>query len=203
MLKAIFGIKNSPPAERPDFLSDADSQLMASLLCNATSLIPFTKSEAKIAASYMSLRSYREGHIIVREGDATRLDRMMWILEGEVTFEALAGGGVSKSVTVRVLDAGAAFGFMSLFDNEPRLLQGTASLPSRCALLTRDQLQALCQQHPQIGTKLMAAICFNFSQALRGMTTKFKCHVRLNNVLNAELMDKEKENTALEVELLK
>ena len=33
----------------------------------------------------------------------------------------------------------------------------------------------------------MAVICLNFSQSLRELTAKFKCHVQLNNVLHAVL----------------
>ena len=100
---------------------------------------------------------------------------------------------------MKVLEAGMAFGIMSMFDGQARSLRGTASTPLRCALLTSAQLQALCQAHPQVGVKLMAVICFNFSQSLRELTTRFKCHVRLNNVLHAELMGKQNENTQLEL----
>ena len=41
---------------------------------------------------------------------------MLWILQGEATFEALAGRDTSKSVMVKVIGAGMAFEIMTLFD---------------------------------------------------------------------------------------
>lgn len=198
MLKALFKPSSTLPSQTPVQLTSMDKQLMVDVLCSAASLMPFTQSEAGIAATYMSARSYREGQIMFAEGSRNELDRMLWILQGEATFEALAGRGTSKSITVKVIGAGMAFGIMSMFDGEARSLQGIASAPCRCALLTSAQLRELCQAHPQVGVKLMAVICFNFSQSLRELTTKFKCHVRLNNVLHAELMGKESENFQVE-----
>lgn len=170
-----------------------DQQLVVDILCAAESMMPFTTAEAKIAATYMSARNYRDRDVIIQEGRRTNLDYMLLILDGEATFEALSGGGPSKPITVRVLGPGAVVGTMSMFDGEPRSLQGTASMPTRCAKLTSTQLQTLCREHPQVGVKLMAVICLNFSQTLRELTTKFKTHVRLNNVLNDELRGKDAE----------
>ena len=110
-------------------------------------------------------------------------------MQGEATFEALAGRDTSKSVLVKVIGAGMAFDITTLFDGQARSLRGIASVPSRCALLSSAQLQALHQAHPWVGVKLMGVICLNFSQSLRELTTKFKfkCHVQLNNVLHAVL----------------
>ena len=110
---------------------------------------------------------------------------MLWILQGEATFEVLAGRDTSKSVMVKVIGAGMAFEIMTLFDGQARSLRGIASVPSRCALLSSAQLQALHQAHPRVSVKLMAVIYLNFSQSLRELTTKFKCHVQLSNVLHA------------------
>ena len=104
---------------------------------------------------------------------------------------------------VKVLSPGMAFGITSMFDGQARSLRGVASTPMPCALLTSAQLQALCQAHPQVGIKLMAVICFNFSQSLRELNTKFKCQLRLNNALHAELMGKEDESFQFDNSLLK
>ena len=145
----------------------------------------------KNCRGYSSLCVYREREVIIEEGSRTNLDFMVWVLDGEATLESFAGGGASQPVTVNVLSAGSAVGIMSLVDSEPRSLRVVASMPMVCAMLTRTQLQKLCQEQPQIGIKLMAALCLVFSQTLRSLTTKFKCHVRLNNVLNAELQGQE------------
>ncbi len=191
MLKAFFGSNSEALQIMHAALTGYDRQLMVDILCGTASIMPLTESEAKIAAEHMSSRSYRQGEILIEEASRTRLDYMLWILEGEATFEALAGGGMSKPVIVRVLGPGSEVGTMSMFDGEPRALRGAANTPLRCAMLTRIQLKAMCEQYPQVGVKLMAVICLNFAMTLRELTTKFKVHVRLNNALNAELMVKD------------
>ena len=76
---------------------------------------------------------------------------MLWILQGETTLEALAGRDTSKSVMLKVIGAGMAFEIMTLFDGQARSLRGIASVPTRCALLSSAQLQALHQAHPRVG----------------------------------------------------
>ena len=104
---------------------------------------------------------------------------------------------------VKVLGAGMAFGIMRMFAGDARSLRDVASAPSRCALLTSTQLQAPCQAHPQVGVKLMEVTCLNLTQSLLELTTKFGCHVRLNNVLHAELMGKKNECFKPDVQLYK
>lgn len=187
MFKSIFGADPIAPEQLQTELSGADKEIMEDILCAATTMFPFKIADAKIAVSYMSPRIYSEREIIVEEGGKDNLDFMLWLLDGEVSFEGLAGGGASQPVTVTVLGAGSAIGIMSMIDGGPRSLRGVATETTRCAKLTRAQLQNLCRDHPQVGIKLMAVLCLVFSQSLRNLTTKFKCHVRLNNALNAEL----------------
>ena len=187
MLKALFKLDSRVPHEAQARLTGMDEQLMVDLLCNAGSLMPFTPSEAKVAASYLLPRNYQAGEVIIEEGSRIHLDQMLWILQGEAVFEAMVGAGPGKSVTLRVLGPGAELGTMSMFDGQPRTLRGVASGPLRCARLTRSRLRALCKDHPPVGNKLMAVMCLNFSQSLRELTAKLKTHIRLNNVLSTEL----------------
>ena len=191
MFKTFFGVDTSPSEQLHAELSGADQKIMEDILCSAATMFPFKITEAKIALTYLFPRSYAEREIIVEEGDKSNLDYMLWVLDGEATFEGLVGGGASQPVTVTVLGAGSAIGIMSMVDSEPRSLRGVATVPTRCAKLTRAQLQKLCREHPQIGIKLMAVLCLVLSQTLRNLTTKYKCYVRLNNALNAELREQD------------
>ena len=191
MFKGFFGSDADPGVDVLVALTSADRQEMVNILCNAASMMPFTTAEARVATTYMSSRSYHELEVIIEEGGRTNLDYMLWVLDGEVTFEGLTGGGVGQPITVNVIGAGSALGAMSMVDGQPRSLHGVATMPTRCAMLTRAQLQKLCREQPNIGNKLMAVLCLIFSQTLRSLTTKFKCHVRLNNVLSEELREQE------------
>ena len=200
MLKALFG----PRVSGPDFGSDvsrspmlpADLFVLVDILCNAALLTPFTTTEAKIAATYMTSRHFKEREVMIEQGARTDIDFMLWVLEGEATFEAVTPG-TRDAVTVTVLGVGHALGIMSLIDGAPRSLQGVATVPTRCAVLTRSQLQALCREHASIGVKLMCFLCLIVSAYLRDLTGKFKCHVRLNNALSAELRGRESAPIAL------
>lgn len=191
MLKALFGQRGSEPDSSFDSaaqhtLSPYDAQAMAEILCAAATVMPFTAAEARIVTSYMAARQYDERQIMIEQGTKTNVDFMLWVLEGEATFEAITPG-TGEAVTVTVLGVGGTLGAMSMIDGGSRSLQGVASEPTRCAMLTRAQLQKLCREQPAVGVKLMSVICLIVSLTLRDLTGKFKCHVRLNNVLNAEL----------------
>ena len=169
-------------------LSPADQQALVKVLCSAESSMPFTTSEAKIAATYMSRKSFSIGEVIVREGDKTELDHILWVLEGEATYESSAGGGTSRPVTVLVVGEGVALGIMSAMDGEPRPFNAFASMPTRCALLTKPHMRRLFAEQPQVGIKLMAAMCRILSHSFRCLSTKLKGQVRLNDALRAELL---------------
>ena len=151
MLIALFRTNATLPQQTHALLTSADNQQMVRLLCSAASLMPFTQSEVNIATSYMSARSYREAQNMFAEGSQKEPDCMLWILQGEATLEALADTGTSKSVMVKVIGVGMAFEIMTLFDGQARSLRGIASVPTRCALLSSAQLQALHQAHPRVG----------------------------------------------------
>ena len=136
----------------------------------------------------MSRKSFCIGEVIVKEGDKTELDHILWVLEGEATYESSAGGGSSRPVTVLVVGEGAVLGIMSAMDGEPRPFNVFASMPTQCALLTRPHMRRLFIEQPQVGIKLMAAMCVNLSRSLRSLSNKLKCQVRLNDALRAELI---------------
>lgn len=193
MLKKIFGARAAATAAPSDAssakeLQILDAELLVGFLCEAKSIVPLTQQEAKIAASYMRARQYTTGQVIIKEGDKTNANYMLWILDGETTFEA-SGAHESGPIVVTVLGPGATLGEMGLMDGAARSLTCTASAPTRCAALTRLMLQNMCADHPEMAAKLMSIICIGISVRLRDLTEKFKRYVRLNNAMNEELRE--------------
>jgi CRP/FNR family transcriptional regulator, cyclic AMP receptor protein len=191
MLKKIFGVRAASTVAPSDAssakeLQVLDAELLVGFLREAKSIIPLTQQEAKIAASYMRARQYATGQVIIKEGDKTNTNYMLWILDGETTFEA-AAAHESGPIVVTVLGPGTALGEMGLMDGAARSLTCTASAPTRCAVLTRLMLQNMCADHPEVAAKLMSIICIGISARLRDLTEKFKRYVRLNNAMNQEL----------------
>lgn len=192
MLKKLFGSRASSKAETTDpsratQLQSLDAELLIGFLCEARSIVSFSPSEAKIAASYMQSRQYATGEILIKEGDKINTNYMLWILDGETTFEAATQE--TSPIIVTVLGPGTALGEMGLMDGAARSLTCIASAPTRCAILTKRMLQDMCNAHPDVAAKLISIICIGISARLRDLTEKFKRYVRLNKVMNEELRE--------------
>ena len=173
-------------------LNSSDKQILIDILCSAASVMPFNRTEAEMVATYMQARQYAEHETMMEQGAKAQTSYMLWVLDGEVTLEAVTPG-TGESVTIKVLGAGGTLGVMGLTDGAAPTLQGVASTPTRCALLGRLQLQKLCREHPTVGVKLMSVLCLVLSSTLRDLTGKFKAHIRLNSVLNDELRGRQSE----------
>jgi CRP/FNR family transcriptional regulator, cyclic AMP receptor protein len=190
MLQRIFGqrTKSTPkPTAAANALLSLDVDLLMGFLSAAGSIIPLSQQETAVAASYMHLREYATGTVILKEGDRANVDYMLWILEGEATFEAAVHE--RSPFTVTVLGPGTALGEMGLMDGAARSLTCTVTAPTRCAILTKLKLQTMCRQHPEVAAKLMSIICIGIAVRMRDLTEKFKRYVRLTNAMNEELRE--------------
>jgi CRP/FNR family transcriptional regulator, cyclic AMP receptor protein len=192
MLKKLFGSSATPHQKPPvaiaaDALQAVDIELLAGFLAAARSIIPLSQKETATAARYMHVREYASGVVILKEGDKTNTDYMLWILDGETTFEAAAHD--RTPITVSVLGPGTALGEMGLMDGAARSLTCITTAPTRCAILTKPKLQAMCSQHPEVAAKLMSIICIGIAVRMRDLTDKFKRYVRLNSAMNEELRE--------------
>jgi CRP-like cAMP-binding protein len=167
-------------------LKESDVMLLTGFFCNTTSVVPMSRQEASIAASYLRVRKYATNEIIIRAGDNIHTDYMLWILEGEASIEASAAtAGIPIFMTV--LGAGNTLGEMGLMDGAVRSVNCIASAPTRGALLSKSMLQNLCNDHPAVAAKLMSIVCMGISVRLRDITEKFKRYVQLNRALSDEL----------------
>ncbi|MGA8516444.1 MAG: cyclic nucleotide-binding domain-containing protein [Burkholderiaceae bacterium] len=167
-------------------LTAFDIELLTGFLCRTTSVLPITKQEAALASRYFCARHYHVNEIIIRAGDNVNTDHMLWILDGEASIETRIHTA-DAPIYMTVLGAGSALGEMGLIDGSIRSVNCIASAPTRCAILTKDMLQALCNEQPAVAAKLMSVICIGVSVRLRDITEKFKRYVQLNRALSDEL----------------
>lgn len=193
MFKKILGAREpsdalTDEASKQRDMEALDAELLTGFLCSAECITPMTKSEAKIAASYMRARQYADGDIILKEGDKTSTSHMLWILHGEAVVEALSVSA-SNPITVTVLGPGTTLGELSLMDAGPRSVTCSAAGATRCAVLTKRMLQNMLQEHPEVASKLMSLIFISVAVRLRDLTEKFKRYVRLNDTMTEELRD--------------
>ena len=151
----------------------------AELLRSTHALIQLSEAEALTVVAYMELRRCAEGVAIIRQGHSGGEDGFMaLVIEGEVTVEAVT---VSRTEphTVNVLGPGHLMGEMSLMDGEARSATCTASTEVRCAVLTREALEALMAEEPATASKLLSAVALRLSRRLREADSKLQLYSQL------------------------
>ena len=67
-------------------------------------------------------------------------------------------------VTLKILDAGDAFGDIALFNNTPRMASVDAVRDSQLLKLTAGGLEQLTAKHPDLSTEFMRALATSLSQ---------------------------------------
>ncbi len=190
MLDKLFGKKPDPVAQtsrRLRVLEGSDSaELAATLLTAPTALMQLSGEDAKVVVSYMQPKRIASGTVFIKEGDQKDTGYMVLVLDGEVTVENIVVSRISP-VTVNVLGAGSLIGEMGLVDGEPRSATCTATTDLRCAILTRDALEDLMTDAPQIGGKLMMAVSLRIAQRLRDTADKLKLYSQLTQAMQQEI----------------
>jgi CRP/FNR family transcriptional regulator, cyclic AMP receptor protein len=190
MLDKLFGKKPDPVAQtsrRLRVLEGSDSaELAATLLTAPTALMQLSGEEAKVVVSYMQPKRIASGTVFIKEGDQKDTGYMVLVLDGEVTVENIVVSRISP-VTVNVLGPGSLIGEMGLVDGEPRSATCTATTDLRCAILTRDALEDLMTDAPQIGGKLMMAVSLRIAQRLRDTADKLKLYSQLTQAMQQEI----------------
>lgn len=153
----------------------------AELLRSANALIQLSEGEALTVVDYMEMRHCAEGEAIIRQGDSGGSGDdgfMALVVEGEVTVEALNVSRIDAQ-TVNVLGPGHLMGEMSLMDGAARSATCTASTEVRCAVLTRDALEAMIAQEPATAAKLLSAVALRLSRRLREADSKLQLYSQL------------------------
>lgn len=153
----------------------------AELLRSANALIQLSEAEALTVVGYMEVRHCAEGEAIIRQGDSGGSGDdgfMALVVEGEVTVEALNVSRIDAQ-TINVLGPGHLMGEMSLMDGAARSATCTASTEVRCAVLTRDALEAMIAEEPATAAKLLSAVALRLSRRLREADSKLQLYSQL------------------------
>ncbi|MGQ3082442.1 MAG: Crp/Fnr family transcriptional regulator [Hydrogenophaga sp.] len=161
----------------------------ADLLRSSTALIQLSEAEALTVVGYMQLRRCAEGEAIIRQGDSGGSGDdgfMALVVEGEVTVEAVTVSRTSP-LTINVLGPGHLMGEMSLMDGAARSATCTASTEVRCAVLTREALEALMAEEPATAAKLLSAVALRLSRRLREADSKLQLYSQLVQSMQQEI----------------
>jgi CRP/FNR family cyclic AMP-dependent transcriptional regulator len=189
LFNTLFGARDPIASARKRRVSDRSARVKASgtavraaeLLRSSNALIQLSEAEALTVVGFMQLRRCAEGEAIIRQGDSGGSGDdgfMALVVEGEVTVEALNVSRVDAQ-TVNVLGPGHLMGEMSLMDGAARSATCTASTEVRCAVLTRDALEALIAEEPATAAKLLSGVALRLSRRLREADGKLQLYSQL------------------------
>lgn len=91
-------------------------------------------------------RSYTRNQVLFRQGD--RADELFVVDEGRVAIAQRSGDG--RESVVAMLDAGALFGEMGLFDDSPRSTDARALVDTTVVVLGYEPVRVLLRDRPEL-----------------------------------------------------
>ncbi len=128
----------------------AENPLVAGAIAGSDLFAPLSPAERQKLSEGSVQRRYAEGETIVREGDTT--SSMFLIARGRVGISVHGEGGTSQKLAT--LDAGAAFGEISLLTGEPRLATVRAITESTLVEIGKATVAPILEANPSLVEKL-------------------------------------------------
>ena len=140
--------------------------------CELLSATPWaegmTAHELQTISVYMYMAKIDKDEVILREGKNDSF--LSIIIKGKA--QVTKRNDMNRPVVIATLNAGKAFGEMSILDGEPHSADVTATEDSTLLILTKDKLNQMVQEKPSIGAKLLFKLAKVLSQRLRMMDGK-------------------------------
>jgi CRP/FNR family cyclic AMP-dependent transcriptional regulator len=163
------------------------AQLASELLHKPPALLGLSEAEARCVVSQMQLLDYPKGATLLREYDKAATGFMLLVLSGEVSVETAEPGHGSEAVPISSLGAGSLLGEMALIDGEPRSTECTALSAVQCAGLSRQGLDQLLAQQPQVAAKLLAEVASIIANRLRALSDQLRLYGQLTASMQREI----------------
>lgn len=175
------------PSERKAAVGASVSAHEAALLLRApTALMQLSELEALTVVGFMRPCQFETGATIIRQGETDDTGFMVLVLSGDITVETVMASRAHPA-TVTVLGPGSLIGEMALVDGGARSASCIASSQVRCAVLTRDALEALTAEQPAVAAKLMTAVAQRLGERLRESGHKLQVYSNLVKTMQQEI----------------
>ena len=158
----------------------------AHLLVTPGALVQLSLPDAREVVRYMQPRRIDADTAIFLAGDATDVDYMMLVIDGDVTVESQASP-TSEGMVVTVLGPGSLIGEMGLIDGSPRSATCIAATNVSAGRLSREALARLMQEQPGVAARLLLAISKRLSDHLREANRKLMTFTQVSRALQQEL----------------
>jgi len=137
---------------------------LRTFLTNLPSFSGFSPEEIATLEGVLRVASFPEGHAFTRQGELA--DAMYILLEGSVRVsqhDEIAG----LSQEVKELHAGELFGLLSLISQLPAVATCTATSEASAAALSREDLDRLVHDAPQLGHHLHYMVAVQLARDLQ------------------------------------
>lgn len=128
----------------------------------------FRREDLEALAGYFTVHRVDAGTLIFREGE--KGTRMCLLLEGRLEVFRNDDSGARKKITD--VGPGKLIGEMSLIDGMPYSATAVASAISTLVMLSRDNMQRICEERPRAGNQLLWKVANLLSLRLRQTTGK-------------------------------
>lgn len=119
--------------------------------------------ELRGAAAYFSLHDYAKGETVFNEGDKGSF--MCVIHQGSISVVKTDRN--DEAVVMGVEGPGRVFGEMAVLDGEPRSATCLARSDCRMLVLEKTALDAMIEEKPRLGAKVLRAIAISLSRRMR------------------------------------
>lgn len=122
-----------------------------------------TPAQMALLERHLEHRRLVAGEEIFRQGEAG--DALYFLEDGAVRIEWQAGGG--RPMRLATLTSGVVFGEMSLIDGAPRSAGARAETAATVLRLSKDALEAIAAEAPDLALMLMRGLAAEMAQRLR------------------------------------
>jgi CRP-like cAMP-binding protein len=120
-------------------------------------------SDLRLVARQMNMIDVEKNDHVFHEGE--KGDYMCFVVEG--TLEVIKQTVNTRDVVIASLSRGRSIGEMSVIDDYPRSATVKARTRSTLAILSRNGMEVILREHPQIGIKILRALARLLSMNLR------------------------------------
>jgi len=124
-----------------------------------------TPRELRIVTAAMRRRELRAGEVVFRQGDEA--EALYVVTRGSVSAVVVVRGAVTRMQRFASLGPGTMFGEMALLDHAGRSADAVADGDATLMVLSREGLDGLLLEHPELAAKLYRNIAAHLGERLR------------------------------------
>lgn len=173
--------RTTPLTDKPGLAARA-----AEMLRMPRAMLSLDADEARCVVQQMLVVHYPPRALVLREGEHKSANYLLLLLDGDVSVDTLALAD-GAPLEIGVIGPGSIIGEMALLDGEPRSATCVAVSAVQAAGLSRQGLQRLVEQHPQVAAKLLIGLATRISDRLRAMAEQMRLYAELTARQQAEL----------------